>query len=145
MVVFPEGTRFGMPRKLHAAAASDTFVKNVQSPLSSSVAKNGTGDGERKQLEVDAATKPRVDLVHHLVPKSKGTWLALQTLRKQTKAIYNVSVVYDGCLDENGKRKPAPQIFGECVLNHTDEMMVFFFVHSSCGSSKPRLASKLLR
>ncbi|CAG0913403.1 unnamed protein product [Notodromas monacha] len=105
MVVFPEGTRYGLARK---PRSTSNAIDN-SAPLQLAAQQDGNLPDVKKE---GSLRTPKVELKHHLTPKSRGTWLALQTLRQQTNAVYSASVVYDGCIDETGKRRVAPQILG---------------------------------
>ena len=56
-------------------------------------------------------------LKHHLVPKSRGFWLALEGLRDRLDAVYDVTVAYDDGLINDGKRRSAPQIASNLLSN----------------------------
>jgi len=60
-----------------------------------------------RQVALDSGIKP---YSHHLTPRSKGTFLTLQHLRGKFDAIYDVTVVYSGSIDENGERLKAPSL-----------------------------------
>lgn len=80
-VIFPEGTCFG-PTEYHLI---------------------------KKSLKAanDLGLKP---LVNHLTPRYKGSFLALGKLRCNLDAIYDVTVVYSGSVNEKRDRAPAPQL-----------------------------------
>lgn len=51
-------------------------------------------------------------LKHHLVPKTRGTWLVTKQLHDKLDAVYDVSVFYEGTVNEQGIRGNAPQLIG---------------------------------
>lgn len=63
-----------------------------------------------RQVAEKSGFKP---LDHHLTPRYKGTYLALSHLRSSLDAVYDVTVVYSGSMDERGQRKKAPQLIGK--------------------------------
>lgn len=58
----------------------------------------------------DNGVKP---LVNHLTPRYRGSFLALEKLRSNLDAIYDVTCVYSGSLDSNKERTPAPELIGK--------------------------------
>ncbi|XP_037076032.1 1-acyl-sn-glycerol-3-phosphate acyltransferase epsilon-like [Pollicipes pollicipes] len=76
IVLFPEGTRYD-PSKPEVIARSE-------------------------RLALASDLQP---LQHHLTPKSKGTWLTLDKVRRHLDALYDVTVVYQGSYSHSqGKR-----------------------------------------
>ena len=57
----------------------------------------------------DSGLKP---LVNHLTPRSRGTFLALAKLRSNLDAVYDVTCVYSGSVNDKNERIPAPDIVG---------------------------------
>ncbi len=49
---------------------------------------------------------------HHLTPRSRAAFLALQHLRCKLDAIYDITSVYAGSSDDNGNRLTAPGLLG---------------------------------
>jgi len=86
MVMFPEGTRF-IPEKVELIAKSQNLAQT-------------------------AGLKP---LYHHMTPRYKGTFLALNRLRDNLDAIYDVTIVYSGTLDANCNRRRAPHLIGRGI------------------------------
>lgn len=62
-------------------------------------------------------------LKHHLVPKSRGTWLTLEHLHSKFDAIYDVSVIYENSVDKNGIRQNAPQLAGKVDKMKTSQIL----------------------
>jgi len=93
-VIFPEGTCFG-PTEFHLI---------------------------KKSLKAanDSGLKP---LVHHLTPRYKGTFLALEKLRCNLDAVYDVTVVYSGAINEKRERNAAPQIV-DFLLGKSPELYI---------------------
>lgn len=60
----------------------------------------------------DSGVKP---LVNHLTPRHRGTFLALAKLRCNLDAVYDVTCVYSGSLNEKKERLPAPQLVGMSI------------------------------
>lgn len=59
-------------------------------------------------------------LKHHLVPKVKGTWLVTKQLHDKFDAVYDVSVFYEGTVNQAGVRGNAPQLVGEFPFFYLD-------------------------
>ncbi|XP_076067635.1 1-acyl-sn-glycerol-3-phosphate acyltransferase epsilon-like isoform X2 [Oratosquilla oratoria] len=93
LIIFPEGTRY-YPSNPKVIEKSEKFAKD-------------------NNLQV---------LQHHLVPKVKGTWLAVESLHKKFDALYDISVFYEGSVDSSGVRRNAPQLVeflvGRCRKVH---------------------------
>uniref|UniRef100_UPI00358E3132 1-acyl-sn-glycerol-3-phosphate acyltransferase epsilon-like isoform X1 n=1 Tax=Myxine glutinosa TaxID=7769 RepID=UPI00358E3132 len=93
LVIFPEGTRYN-PELPQAIEASQSF-----------------------------AGKEGLDVLNHvLTPRVKATQAALAALRGHVRAIYDVTVAYEGSVDTQGKRKAAPTmpefLCGACPRVH---------------------------
>ena len=82
-VIFPEGTCFG-PTEF------DLIKKSLKAAN-------------------DSGLKP---LANHLTPRYRGSFLALEKLRCNLDAIYDVTVVYSGSINEKKERISAPQLVG---------------------------------
>jgi len=80
-VIFPEGTCFG-PTEF------DLIKKSLKAAN-------------------DSGLKP---LANHLTPRYRGSFLALEKLRCNLDAIYDVTVVYSGSINEKKERISAPQL-----------------------------------
>lgn len=50
------------------------------------------------------------------MPKVKGTWLVTKHLHDKFDAVYDVSVFYEGTVDQAGVRGNAPQLVGEFFI-----------------------------
>lgn len=61
----------------------------------------------------DNGLKP---LVNHLIPRYRGSFLALAKLRSNLDAIYDVTCVYSGSVNDKKERIPAPELIGERTL-----------------------------
>ncbi|XP_066950351.1 1-acyl-sn-glycerol-3-phosphate acyltransferase epsilon-like isoform X2 [Macrobrachium rosenbergii] len=83
LVVFPEGTRY-YPGHPKVIEKSEQYARD-------------------NNLQV---------LKHHLVPKTRGTWLVTEHLHEKIDAIYDVSAFYEGSVNEEGIRGNAPQLIG---------------------------------
>lgn len=81
LVVFPEGTRY------------NPELKNVIADSQAFAAKEG--------LAV---------LRHTLTPRMKASHIAIETMRGHLDAVYDVTVAYEGSLNTNTHRKPAPSM-----------------------------------
>lgn len=68
----------------------------------------------------DSGVKP---LVNHLTPRHRGTFLALAKLRCNLDAVYDVTCVYSGSLNEKKERIPAPQLV-EFLLGKNPELHI---------------------
>ncbi|XP_064101870.1 LOW QUALITY PROTEIN: 1-acyl-sn-glycerol-3-phosphate acyltransferase epsilon-like [Macrobrachium nipponense] len=82
LVVFPEGTRY-YPGHPKVIEKSEKYARD-------------------NNIQV---------LKHHLVPKTRGTWLVTKILHA-IDAIYDVSAFYEGSVNEEGIRGNAPQLIG---------------------------------
>jgi len=93
-VIFPEGTCFG-PTEYHLI---------------------------KKSLKAanDSGLKP---LVNHLTPRYRGTFLALSKLRCNLDAIYDVTVVYSGSMNEKNERVSSPQLV-DFLLGKSPELYI---------------------
>ncbi|CAL4118161.1 unnamed protein product, partial [Meganyctiphanes norvegica] len=93
LVIFPEGTRY-YPKTPKVIEKSQQYARD-------------------NNVQV---------LKHHLTPKSRGTWLAVEHLHEKLDAIYDVSVFYDGIVAKDGVRGCAPQLIeflmGRCKKVH---------------------------
>ncbi|XP_063613016.1 1-acyl-sn-glycerol-3-phosphate acyltransferase epsilon-like isoform X4 [Penaeus indicus] len=93
LVIFPEGTRY-YPGNPEVIQKAEQYARDNNLPV----------------------------LKHHLVPKTRGMWLVSQQLHDKIDAIYDVSVFYDGTVDEQGIRGNAPQLVeflsGKCSKVH---------------------------
>lgn len=93
LIIFPEGTRYY--------------------PGTPKVIQNSEQYARDHNLQV---------LKHHLVPKVKGTWLVTKHLHEKFDALYDVSVFYEGTVDQAGVRGNAPQLIeflmGRCKKVH---------------------------
>ncbi|MPC08648.1 1-acyl-sn-glycerol-3-phosphate acyltransferase epsilon [Portunus trituberculatus] len=93
LIIFPEGTRY-YPGTPKVIQSSEQFARD-------------------HNLQV---------LKHHLVPKVKGTWLVTKHLHDKFDALYDVSVFYEGTVDQSGVRGNAPQLIefllGKCKRVH---------------------------
>ncbi len=56
-------------------------------------------------------------LVNHLTPRYRGSFLALAKLRSNLDAIYDVTCVYSGSVNEKKERTPAPELIGKKHFN----------------------------
>lgn len=50
------------------------------------------------------------------MPKVKGTWLVTKHLHDKFDAVYDVSVFYEGTVDQSGMRGNAPQLVGKSSI-----------------------------
>ncbi|KAF2365380.1 Acyltransferase C-terminal domain [Trinorchestia longiramus] len=94
LVIFPEGTRYHSSTPSAIEKSEEFARKNNLTPLK-----------------------------HHLVPKHRGMWLAVEHLHTKLDALYDVSVFYEGTVDvTTGKRRDAPQLvdflLGHCSRVH---------------------------
>ncbi|XP_069979198.1 1-acyl-sn-glycerol-3-phosphate acyltransferase epsilon isoform X5 [Penaeus vannamei] len=83
LVIFPEGTRY-YPGNPSVIRKSEEYARDHNLPV----------------------------LKHHLVPKTRGTWLVTKQLHDKLDAVYDVSVFYEGTVNEQGIRGNAPQLIG---------------------------------
>ena len=82
--MFPEGTRFN-PECRTLIEKSEKIAKDAGLPV----------------------------LKHHLTPKHRGSFMALQALHKNLDAIYNITAVYGSSVMPDGRRVQAPQLTGK--------------------------------
>ncbi|GAB5570108.1 lysocardiolipin acyltransferase 1 [Prionailurus iriomotensis] len=81
LVIFPEGTRYN-PELTKVISASQTF----------------------------AAKEGLAVLKHVLTPRIKATHVAFDSLKNYLDAIYDVTVAFEGTIDDKGQRKEAPSM-----------------------------------
>lgn len=53
-------------------------------------------------------------LKHVLTPRIKATHVAFDSMKNYLDAIYDVTVAFEGTVDDKGQRKEAPSMAGEC-------------------------------
>ena len=56
-------------------------------------------------------------LKHVLTPRIKATHVAFDSMKNYLDAIYDVTVAFEGTVDDKGQRKEAPSMAGELVLS----------------------------
>lgn len=56
-------------------------------------------------------------LKHVLTPRVKATHVAFDTMKSYLDAIYDVTVAFEGTVDDKGQRKEAPSMAGKFVFN----------------------------
>ncbi|CAL9687970.1 unnamed protein product [Knipowitschia caucasica] len=81
LVIFPEGTRYN-PELKNVIVDSQSFA-------------------QKEGLAV---------LKHTLTPRMRASRLALEAMQGHLDAVYDITVAYEGTLDSNGHRKPAPSM-----------------------------------
>nr|KAF6459961.1 1-acylglycerol-3-phosphate O-acyltransferase 5 [Molossus molossus] len=81
LVIFPEGTRYN-PELTKVISASQTF----------------------------AAKEGLAVLRHVLTPRVKATHVAFDSMKNHLDAIYDVTVAFEGTVDDNGQRREAPSM-----------------------------------
>ncbi|XP_051831953.1 1-acyl-sn-glycerol-3-phosphate acyltransferase epsilon isoform X3 [Antechinus flavipes] len=81
LVIFPEGTRYN-PELTKVISASQIY----------------------------AAEQGLAVLKHVLTPRIKATYVAFDCMKNYLDAIYDVTVAYEGTVDQTGKRKEAPSM-----------------------------------
>ncbi|XP_013869809.1 1-acyl-sn-glycerol-3-phosphate acyltransferase epsilon isoform X1 [Austrofundulus limnaeus] len=81
LVIFPEGTRYN-PELKNVIANSQAF----------------------------AAKEGLAVLKHTLTPRVKAFHIAMEIMKDDLDAVYDVTVAYEGTLDSSGQRKPAPSM-----------------------------------
>ncbi|XP_029451598.1 1-acyl-sn-glycerol-3-phosphate acyltransferase epsilon isoform X1 [Rhinatrema bivittatum] len=81
LVIFPEGTRYN-PEIPKVIANSQAFAAKEELPV----------------------------LKHVLTPRVKATYVAIDTMKDYLDAVYDVTVAYEGTVDQNGQRKTAPSM-----------------------------------
>jgi hypothetical protein len=52
-----------------------------------------------------------------LTPRYRGSFLALAKLRSNLDAIYDVTCVYSGSVNEKKERIPAPELIGKILIS----------------------------
>lgn len=52
-----------------------------------------------------------------LTPRVKATHVAFDSMKHYLDAIYDVTVAFEGTVDDKGQRKAAPSMVGKCVSN----------------------------
>lgn len=57
-------------------------------------------------------------LKHTLTPRVKASHLAVDIMNESLDAVYDVTVAYEGTLDNSGQRKPAPSMAGTSLQPH---------------------------
>ncbi|XP_001381579.1 1-acyl-sn-glycerol-3-phosphate acyltransferase epsilon [Monodelphis domestica] len=81
LVIFPEGTRYN-PELTKVISASQIYAAEQGLPV----------------------------LKHVLTPRIKATYVAFDCMKNYLDAIYDVTVAYEGTVDQMGKRKEAPSM-----------------------------------
>ncbi|XP_026978332.1 1-acyl-sn-glycerol-3-phosphate acyltransferase epsilon isoform X1 [Orcinus orca] len=81
LVIFPEGTRYN-PELTKVISASQTFAAQEGLPV----------------------------LKHVLTPRIKATHVAFDSMKNYLDAIYDVTVAFEGTVDDKGQRKEAPSM-----------------------------------
>lgn len=51
-------------------------------------------------------------LKHTLTPRVKAFHIAMEIMRDDLDAVYDITVAYEGTLDGSGQRRPAPSMAG---------------------------------
>lgn len=75
-------------------------------------------------------------LVHHLTPRYRGSFLALEKLRSNLDAIYDVTCVYSGSVNEDKERTPAPELIGKTNIgSNWWNIINFFFLDFLLGKN----------
>jgi hypothetical protein len=96
-VIFPEGTRYNPDDAKRLAKSKEIARSNNLQPLE-----------------------------YHLTPRSRGSWLVLQSLHSRMDAIYDITVGYSGSECGKGladtKRNKAPQLIGK----------IFYLLYNYC-------------
>ena len=52
-----------------------------------------------------------------LTPRIKATHVAFDSLKNYLDAIYDVTVAFEGTIDDKGQRKEAPSMAGEFIFS----------------------------
>lgn len=81
LVIFPEGTRYN-PELTKVISASQTFAAREGLPV----------------------------LKHVLTPRVKATHVAFTSMKSYLDAVYDVTVAFEGTVDDKGQRKEAPSM-----------------------------------
>ncbi|XP_054422179.1 1-acyl-sn-glycerol-3-phosphate acyltransferase epsilon isoform X1 [Pteronotus mesoamericanus] len=81
LVIFPEGTRYN-PELTKVISASQAFAAQEGLPV----------------------------LKHVLTPRVKATHVAFDSMKNYLDAVYDVTVAFEGTVDERGQRKEAPSM-----------------------------------
>lgn len=55
-------------------------------------------------------------LKHVLTPRIKATHVAFDSMKSYLDAIYDVTVAFEGTMDDKGQRKEAPSMVGKFVF-----------------------------
>ncbi|XP_043922072.1 1-acyl-sn-glycerol-3-phosphate acyltransferase epsilon-like [Protopterus annectens] len=97
LVIFPEGTRYNPKRPHIEIEASQAFAK-------------------KEGLAV---------LQHVLTPRVKATHVAIDSMKDHIDAIYDVTVAYEGTVDNRGQRKLAPSM-PEFLCNECPKVHIYF-------------------
>lgn len=64
-------------------------------------------------------------LVNHLTPRYRGTFLALAKLRRNLDAIYDVTCIYSGSLNDKNERTPAPELIGKSLFPGSQAVLFY--------------------
>ncbi|XP_050731314.1 1-acyl-sn-glycerol-3-phosphate acyltransferase epsilon-like isoform X2 [Eriocheir sinensis] len=118
LIVFPEGTRYypGTPKVIQS---SEQYARDHSLQVT---CRRNTDTAELGETSGKSAVTQSLVLKHHLVPKVKGTWLVTKHLHDKFDAVYDVSVFYEGTVDQAGVRGNAPQLaeflMGRCKRIH---------------------------
>ncbi|XP_045133553.1 1-acyl-sn-glycerol-3-phosphate acyltransferase epsilon-like isoform X2 [Portunus trituberculatus] len=118
LIIFPEGTRYypGTPKVIQS---SEQFARDHNLQIE---CKRNTDTSDVGGRAGQGAAVQSLVLKHHLVPKVKGTWLVTKHLHDKFDALYDVSVFYEGTVDQSGVRGNAPQLIefllGKCKRVH---------------------------
>lgn len=56
-------------------------------------------------------------LKHVLTPRIKATHVAFDSMKNYLDAIYDVTVAFEGTIDDKGQRKEAPSMAGELIFS----------------------------
>lgn len=92
------------------------YLKNPRIPLWLILFPEGTrfvpGSATATKSRTFAEEQGLTPLQHLLMPRTRGMHLTLDKLQDNIDAIYDVTVVYEGTVDETGKRIQAPNLFG---------------------------------
>uniref|UniRef100_G1P4H5 Phospholipid/glycerol acyltransferase domain-containing protein n=1 Tax=Myotis lucifugus TaxID=59463 RepID=G1P4H5_MYOLU len=81
LVIFPEGTRYN-PELTKVISSSQIFAAQEGLPV----------------------------LKHVLTPRVKATHIAFDSMKNYLDAIYDVTVAFEGTVDDKGQRKEAPSM-----------------------------------
>lgn len=56
-------------------------------------------------------------LKHVLTPRVKATHIAFDSMKSYLDAVYDVTVAFEGTVDDKGQRKEAPSMVGESLVS----------------------------